>query len=68
MMSPRIWFKACQRCHGDLVRDVDSYGSYIACLQCGNYLTGSEEARVTQFIPGPGVRHAPAVLMAKAAA
>ena len=41
-----FWFKSCPRCHGDLYRDSDSYGTYIACLQCGHYLTQVEEAKV----------------------
>ena len=39
-------FKSCPRCHGDLYRDSDIYGTYIACLQCGHYFTQVEEAKV----------------------
>ena len=38
-----LWFKECPRCGGDLYPDWDRYGSYIACLQCGYYLTEAEE-------------------------
>ena len=41
-----FWFKSCPRCHGDLYRDSDAYGTYIACLQCGHYLTEVEEVKV----------------------
>lgn len=30
-----IYFKACPKCHGDLIKDKDIYGSFIKCLQCG---------------------------------
>lgn len=40
------WFKSCPKCHGDLYSDSDVYGSYVACLQCSNYLTEAEEARL----------------------
>ena len=32
---PPILFKACPRCRGDLHREIDIYGSYVCCLQCG---------------------------------
>ena len=38
-----FWFKSCPKCHGDLYQDSDTYGNYIACLQCGNYLTEADE-------------------------
>ena len=41
-----FWFKSCPKCHGDLYRDSDVYGSYVACVQCSHYLTGAEEARL----------------------
>lgn len=27
--------KACPKCRGDMVVDVDQYGAYKSCLQCG---------------------------------
>ena len=42
-----MWFKACPRCSGDLYSEKDTYGPYLACLQCGHDLTVAEEARVT---------------------
>ena len=33
-----IQFKACPRCHGDLIEGRDQYGSYLSCIQCGRYL------------------------------
>jgi len=41
-----FWFKGCPKCHGDLYRDTDLYGSYVACFQCSHYLTEAEEARL----------------------
>ncbi len=41
-----FWFKSCPKCHGDLYRDSDTYGTYIACLQCSHYLTEADEMRL----------------------
>ena len=41
-----FWFKSCPKCHGDLYRDSDTYGSYIACMQCSYYLTEADEMRL----------------------
>ena len=38
-----FWLRSCSRCNGDLHEDVDQYGRFIACLQCGHYLTEPEE-------------------------
>ncbi len=32
---PRLVLKGCQRCAGDLLRDEDSLGVWLVCLQCG---------------------------------
>ncbi|MBI4199814.1 MAG: hypothetical protein HY535_05025 [Chloroflexi bacterium] len=37
-----LWFRECPRCGGDLYRDRDMYGRYIACLQCGYYLSDAQ--------------------------
>ena len=29
------YFKACNKCEGDLYLESDSYGSFLKCLQCG---------------------------------
>jgi len=39
-----LWFKQCPRCQGDLHNDRDTYGHYVACLQCGYYLPDGEVA------------------------
>ena len=44
-----FWFKSCPKCHGDLYRDSDTHGTYIACLQCGSYLTEADEMRLELF-------------------
>ena len=50
------WIKGCPKCHGDLYSDSDVYGSYVACFQCGHYLTVTEEARLDS--PGKQLEHA----------
>ena len=30
-----LWLKSCPRCKGDLIKQLDIYGHYIKCLQCG---------------------------------
>lgn len=35
-----FWFKSCPKCNtGDLYTGQERFGRYIACLQCGHYLT-----------------------------
>ncbi len=46
---PRIMFKACLRCHGDLMRMEDEYSESMKCLLCG---------REYEFVPGPTKGHA----------
>ena len=41
-----FWFKSCPKCHGDLYRNSDTYGTYIACMQCSHYLTQADETRL----------------------
>ena len=41
-----IWTRCCPRCKGDLQDNRDIYGFYFVCIQCGYYLTDSEEARM----------------------
>ena len=38
-----FWLKACPRCQGDLYREEDLFGSYVACIQCGHELSIMEE-------------------------
>ena len=45
-----VWFKCCPRCSGDLCEEADLYGNYIACLQCGYYLSDVEEV-VLRYSP-----------------
>ena len=40
------WLKACTRCGGDLFQNRDEYGQYIACAQCGTYLSEADEPGV----------------------
>jgi DNA-directed RNA polymerase subunit M/transcription elongation factor TFIIS len=39
-----FWLKCCPRCGSDLYDERDQYGYYIACIQCGHYLTEAEDA------------------------
>jgi len=38
-----MWFKRCPKCEGDLFEGDDLHGSFISCIQCGNYLTEAEQ-------------------------
>jgi len=42
----RIWLKECPRCGGDLREESNTFGRYIACIQCGNILTHIQETRL----------------------
>ena len=33
--KPKLYLKSCPRCHGDLYQDMDAYGRYLRCIQCG---------------------------------
>ncbi len=33
-----FWLKGCPKCGGDLYKQVDQFGVYVACLQCGRHL------------------------------
>lgn len=35
-MIRRFWLKGCPRCQGDMVLEIDRFGVYRACLQCGH--------------------------------
>lgn len=37
-----LWFKRCPKCEGDLYLDRDMYGPFVACLQCGYYLSDAQ--------------------------
>ena len=41
-----LWMKCCPRCKGDLQDNQDVFGNYFVCIQCGYYLTDSEETRL----------------------
>jgi hypothetical protein len=38
-----LWLKSCPHCKGDLYQGRDLYGCYVACFQCGHYLSIAEE-------------------------
>ena len=40
----RYWLKRCPKCMGDLREEMDSFGSYVSCMQCGHILSHTEEA------------------------
>jgi DNA-directed RNA polymerase subunit RPC12/RpoP len=57
-----FYFKACNKCQGDLVREDDFYGAYFRCMQCGSIV--EVNARETG-LPLPLVKDAePAELVA----
>jgi hydrogenase maturation factor HypF (carbamoyltransferase family) len=37
-----LWFKQCPKCEGALYLDRDMYGPFVACLQCGYYLSDAQ--------------------------
>ena len=41
-----FWLKSCPHCAGDLYDARDLFGGYLACLQCGHYLSELEELAV----------------------
>ncbi len=43
-----FWLKRCPRCEGDLYEDEDTYGRYVACLQCGRYINLLTESATRQ--------------------
>ncbi len=51
-MAP-ISLKACRRCGGDLHHDVDIYGRYLTCLQCGYSLDQSEATKLYDRLVKP---------------
>jgi len=42
-----FYFKAFQKCHGDMSLEQDSYGSFLKCLQCGKFteVNGANDQR-----------------------
>ncbi len=65
-----FWLRSCSKCNGDLHEDRDQYGTYIACLQCGHYLTEPEEVllRYSQVQPAAVAEEAMKELQAAQAA
>lgn len=39
----KYWLRECPRCHGDLREELDQFGPYISCVQCGYILKAEEE-------------------------
>ena len=33
-----FWLKCCPKCEGDLYEEKDTYGKYVACMQCGRVI------------------------------
>ncbi len=63
-----FWFKSCHKCHGDLRKDSDAYGTFISCLQCGYYLTQIQEAQVESSTARTDQRHLVPVELERVAA
>ena len=43
-----MYFRACPKCHGDVVFERDVYGNYLACLQCGLVIDSRLREEVTE--------------------
>ena len=41
-----IYLRACPKCSGDLRPVTDMFGSYLACIQCGNTLYPDSHGRI----------------------
>ena len=54
--------KGCRRCCGDLYANEDMYGRYVACLQCGHYLSEREVEGLNNPGVGLGFTASPEVL------
>lgn len=52
-MTTAIDFKACPRCRGDVQTDLDEYGPFRKCMQCGHY----EDAAREKVRDVPKARH-----------
>ena len=48
-----VGFKACPRCHGDIVVHIDVSGRYMSCLQCGFQRDVEEKYRQVRNKPEP---------------
>ena len=46
-----VWLKSCPRCNGDLTENEDLHGHYVACVQCGYYLSEVEEVVLKYSTP-----------------
>ena len=40
-----FWLKCCPKCEGDLYEEKDTYGKYVACMQCGRVINPLVETR-----------------------
>ena len=38
-----LYLKACPRCSGDMQLNMDQFGRYMECLQCGFLLSSKSE-------------------------
>ncbi len=41
-----FWLKGCRRCEGDVYQGEDIAGKYLACIQCGHYLSDLETSQL----------------------
>jgi hypothetical protein len=59
-----MWLGSCPRCRGDLHLELDHFGEFISCLQCGMILNESQEgslralATARRFFGSAGSRSA----------
>ena len=45
------WLRRCPRCSGDLYEGRDIHAGYVACIQCGYYLSSEQEEILRVLAP-----------------
>lgn len=43
-----IHLKGCQRCGGDVTKNINRYGEYYECLQCGHVTYSGNPTKVAK--------------------
>jgi len=54
----RYWLRECRRCHGDLREELDQFGPYVSCVQCGYIVKTEEESLILPSRPSLAARPA----------
>lgn len=60
-----FWLKNCPRCSGDIYAEKDTFGPYIACVQCGFQKDIPEQVfemvNIRKVVPSPSIKQGLAV-------